>query len=175
MALNSTAVTSSFLPPVNSPVVSSPEAGVVVLAGSFQGNGATAVKPTFQRGSFFSTVTRVSAGIYQVQMNLNVPVSLVPATVTGNAQPNANGQPNGLLVEARAWVTSETNTNAGWAPPTVLACVCTSYDGLVGDTDYNTFRIYCYLNAAGVNTLTDAAATDRINFQLMFKDVATLP
>lgn len=150
---NTSAVTSAVLTNIKSPEESS-----CILFGSFQGNAGSSPTAGHIRGAWVSAVTRVSAGRYRVQVNLNLPNALVA------------GQDAGLLAEAKAWVCSDNAGSTASAPAKYTATQTSSYDTT---TNINTFDIWVY-DIVGA-ALYDVTSADRVNFELAWKNTASLP
>lgn len=150
MATQTTAVANAVLWPVYSP-----EQQVVKLIGSFQGNGGSSPTAGHTRGAWVGSVTRTAGGTYRVLVSLNIPNALV------------SSQDTGLLGEARAWVSGET---AGTAPVKYCCVQTATYDTT---TNVNTFYIFVY-DIAGA-ALYDVTSADRVNFEIAWKNTATLP
>lgn len=120
-----------------------------IVAGSFAGNGASSPVATTRAGVGFS-VTRVSAGLYRVQLGSSpsVPVGLLPATdkylslVSGLATVEGTGATIDRIVTIKAQTPGS------------------------GVFDFE-------VKTAAV--LTDLAATDRLNFLLCLTDNAVVP
>lgn len=133
--------------------VTGPAQGYQLVVGSFEGNATNPITQTTIRGAFTASVTRTGVGVYRVQLALPLPNNLSVYA------------PPGLYAEAQAWIASESIN----LPPTAgLVGNCSAFDTT---TNKNTFVIYTYVGA----TATDAAATDRVFFQLGWKNTAVQP
>ena len=167
---------SSYLttPTIVSPAQQSVETSVATLWGSFQGNGASAPLAAQFRGSWFSAVTRIAAGQYRVQVNYNIPNNIVPVNGTGVG----NGQPNGLLAEAVAWVTydavagAQSGATIFTAAPAAVAVQCTKLDKT---TNINTFDIFISSTGGATFTGVDPTASQRVFFELTWKTTPVTP
>lgn len=127
--------------------------GFVSFAGSFQGNSSSDPASAQYRGSLFS-VALTSTGIYTVTLTSSLPYQI-------NA---AQSWPDGLLMEPRAWIVSET---AATEPVKAWLINTTKYSSA-------TFRIYCR-DTGNSNALTNVTTADRVFFALSFKCVGAIP
>lgn len=140
------------------------ESGVCALYGSFQGNGATVSAQSTWRGSWF-TVSRIAAGQYRVQL-----VGITPNPALVPVQSVGNGQPNGLLLEPEAYLTTEAVQTAPIAANS-LNVQCSKFDSAS-----NSFDIWLTTGAAGAaQTGADPTSAARVNFTLSWKVLANLP
>ena len=141
--------------------VRSIDTGVDLLAGSFLANGSSDPVNTQFRGNYF-TVVHTGTGIWTVTIHLNIPRALVPVST----QSVGPGQPNGLLLEPRAWPVGDADTPTA---PTITKCTCTRY---LNSSLPGTFQIHGYSTGT---THSDGASTDRIFFQLGWKHTGFAP
>ena len=158
--------------------VRSVDVGTVMLWGSFQGNGTSAPNVAQQRGNWF-TVSRVSTGHYRVQLLLNVNASYAQQSPVQAVGP---GQPQGLWAEADVQLMSETPGNlptiagGGTTVPTANVQIYVTKLDKINAATLNTFDIYLFTGTTGVTaTATDLTASDRLLFNLTFKNTAFTP
>lgn len=121
----------------------------IMVAGSFAGNGASSPVATTRAGVGFS-VTRVSAGLYRVQLGstTSVPAGLLPAT--------------DRFTSLISGVATITNTTAA-QDRTVTILAQTPSTGV--------FDFEVKVGAVA----TDMASTERLNFMLILTDSAVVP
>lgn len=125
---------------------------LVLLSGSFQGNGGST--PTVTRGGDY-TIARIATGQYRVTLSFPPNAALMGNT-TGT----------GILVEPHGWCTSESET-PGTAPVKQLHVQCSRV------TTAGAFDIFAYdIVGAAAYDLTSA---DRISWQLCWKNTSFSP
>lgn len=146
----------------------SPEQGVTWLTGSFGGNSTSSPTAGSIVGGWIASVSLVSTGHYRVQMALPLPNDLAVYTVPQ------------LVQEPLAYVYSASITTVPALATTGngFSVTCSSFDTT---TNLNTFDIFVYTQVfvsgtpSLTATLTNVATTDRIQFQLAFKNTSVLP